>query len=230
MNDSALRRDISRLIGIEREKAGASLEALAQRAGISTAMLSRIEKGSHAPSLDAIEKIFTALGLQLRLAAEPLDDLDAQLDRASWRPVADRLEQSGLGRLLSTMGNFPYVIDGALAANLHGVPIPIRALEIAVAWADADQFTRWLVRRLAYRWHEQRQEFRMLDLDPRAPGPHRWTTGFGEIYARMCDELPDSIEVKLEAAAHRVRPLDQVQPLDPHAERLLQRYRERASD
>ena len=34
----------------------------------------------------------------------------------------------------------------------------------------------------------------MLDLDPRAPGPHYWQTSFGKVRARMCDELPDSVE------------------------------------
>jgi hypothetical protein len=45
----------------------------------------------------------------------------------------------------------------------------------------------------------------------------------------MCDQLPDSVEVKLGAAAYRVRPLDSVQIVDARTEWLLQRHKERLS-
>jgi transcriptional regulator with XRE-family HTH domain len=227
MSESWLRRDIARLMQREREAAGLTHAELAARAGISASTLTRIERRTLAPSLDNLEKIFGALGLQLRVATEPLDDLDAQIDRLSWLPLATRLEKSGVADLLRTLESVPYVIDGGLAAALQGVPLPIDALELDIAWDDAGPFTGWLVRRLAYRWYDAKQEFRMLDLDPRAPGPHFWQTSMGKVRARMVEELPESVEITVGSTAYRVRPLAEVQSDDPVTARVLLRYRER---
>jgi transcriptional regulator with XRE-family HTH domain len=223
-----LRREIARVLIAEREAAGLSQADLAARAGVSAATLARIERGTHAPSLDMAEKLFTALGVQPVLSTAPLEDLDAQLDRLAWLPVAERLERSGLSRLLDSLESLSFVLDGALAATLQGVPLPVDALEIDVMWSDADRFTQWLLRRFAYRWHARSEEFRMLDLDPRAPGPHYWQTQFGKIRATMSEELPDSVEVKVANVAYRVRPLADIAPADDRAARLLRRYLERA--
>jgi transcriptional regulator with XRE-family HTH domain len=229
---SSLRGELAELIRRERESAGLTPADLAARAGLPAANVTRIERGTLAASLDTAERLFAALGLRLRLSTEALHgdldaDLDAQLDRLAWVPLAERLSRSGLSHLLDTLDGFAYVVDGALAANLHGVPLPTDALEIAVAWADAEAFNRWLVKRFAYRWHERSGEFRALDLDPRAPGPHFWRTSFGAVRATMCDELPDSVEIPVGERAYRVRPLVEVEPADEEAARLLRRFRER---
>lgn len=230
MSDSPLRRELGRLIRQEREAANLSLADLAGRAGVSQNSLGRIERATLAPSLDTIEKIFAALGLQVRLDVEPLDDdLDAQLDRLSWLPLSERLERSGLSHLLTTLDNVAFVLDGALAANLLGIPLPVDALDLVVTWHDSDRFTGWLLKRFAYRYHERSGEFRMLDLDPRAPGPHYWQTNFGKVRAQMVDELPDSVEVVVGEHAYRVRPLSDLVLPDRDTARLLQRFRERIS-
>jgi transcriptional regulator with XRE-family HTH domain len=229
MSESWLRRDVARLLQRERAAAGLSHAELAARSGVSASNLARIERRTLAPSLDSVEKIFAALGLQARLATEPLDDLDAQVDQLAWLPLATRLERSGLADLLRTLASLPYVIDGGLAATLQGLPLPIDALELDIAWDDAGQFTGWLVRRLAYRWYDAKQEFRLLDLDPRAPGPHFWQTSLGKVRARMVEELPVSIEINVGTTAYRVRPLAEVQTDDPVTARVLLRYRERSA-
>lgn len=227
MTDSPLRRELGRLLRQQREAAGLTAAELASRAGTTPSNVSRVERATLAASLDTVERLFAALGLQLRLETEPMLDLDSQLDRLAWLPLPERLARSGVCDLLESVSGFAYVIDGALAATLHGVPLPIDALDIAVAWSDADAFTRWLLKRFAYRWHERSEEFRMLDLDPRAPGPHYWQTTFGQVRARMCDELPDSEPVTVDERTYQVRPLDEVTPTDPEAVRLLRRFRER---
>jgi transcriptional regulator with XRE-family HTH domain len=223
----ALRGEIARILQAEREAAGLSLADLAARSGVNAATLTRIERGTHVPSLEMVEKILAALGLQLAVSTEPLDDLDAQLDRLAWLPVAERLARSGLAHLLETLDTLPFVIDGALAATLQGVPLPVEVLELDLAWADSDAFTRWLLRRFAYRFHDRSQEFRMLDLDPRAPGPHFWQTQFGKIRVHMGDRLPDSVEIKVGDVAYRVRPLADITAADERSARLLRRYLER---
>jgi transcriptional regulator with XRE-family HTH domain len=228
MSDSPLRRELGRLIRQEREAANLSLADLAARAGISQNNLGRIERATLAPSLETMEKIFLALGLQLRLDVEPLDDdLGTQLERLSWLPLTERLERSGLSHLLTTLDNVAFVLDGALAANLLGVPLPVDALDLVLTWADSDRFTGWLLKRFAYRYHERSGEFRMLDLDPRAPGPHYWQTNFGKVRAHMVDELPDSVEVAVDDRTYRVRPLAEITLPDRDTARLLQRFRER---
>ena len=67
----------------------------------------------------------------------------------------------------------------------------------------------------------------MLDLDPRAPGPHYWQTSFGKVRARMCDELPGGVEVTVGEKAYRVRPLAEIELVDETTDRLLRRFRER---
>jgi transcriptional regulator with XRE-family HTH domain len=223
-----LRKDIARLMLQQREAAGLSHAQLAERTGVNAATLARIERGTHVPSLEMVERIFAGLGLSIVIAIEPLGDLDSQLDRLAWLPVTERLAKSGLSHLLETLDPIPFVVDGALAATLQGVPLPVEVLEIDVAWADSDAFTRWLLRRFAYRWHERSEEFRMLDLDPRAPGPHYWQTQFGKIRAHMADGLPESVEIKVGDVAYRVRPLSDIEPADERAARLLRRYLERS--
>jgi transcriptional regulator with XRE-family HTH domain len=228
MSDTHLRREVGQLVQRERESAGLSPAELAARAGLSASTLGRIERGTLAASVDTVDKIFCALGLRLRLSTESVaDDLDAQLDRLAMMPLAARLARSGVSHLLETLDGFGFAIDGALAANLHGVPLPVETLEIAVGWAEAEAFNRWLVKRFAYRWHERTGEFRGLDLDPRAPGPHYWQTSFGKVRARMSDELPAGEELPFGGRTYRVLPLAAIDPADDEAAGLLRRYRDR---
>jgi transcriptional regulator with XRE-family HTH domain len=228
MTDSgALRRDISRLLQQEREAAGLTHADLAARSGVAATSLSRIERGTLAPSIDNLEKIFSALGLRIRITVERAE-ADAELiDRDAWLPLSTRLEKSGLGQLLRMLDqdHVPYVIDGALAATMQGAPLPIEVLEVDVAWRDAGRFTGWLVRRLAYRWHEAHQEFRVHDLDPRAPGPHYWQTAIGRVRARMVDELPERVEIKVGDTAYQVRPIAQVGSDEEKTARAIDRFR-----
>jgi transcriptional regulator with XRE-family HTH domain len=229
MSDSPLRRDLGQLIRLEREAAGLSIDDLATRAGTTPGTLTRVERATHTPSLELAERVFAALGLRLRLGTERVADIDAELDRLALQPLAQRLDRSGMAHLLSSIEGFPFVIDGAVAAALHGIPVPLDTLDIAVAWADAEVFSRWLTRRFAYRWHERSQEFRMLDLDPRSPGPHFWKTTFGQVRAQLCDELPDAIEVTVDEVSYRVRPLSQVTTVDEAVDRMVRRYQERSA-
>lgn len=174
-----------------------------------------------------LEMLFAALGAQLAVTVEPLDaDVDAQIAELTERSIAERIAETRLDRAIDSLGGIPYVLAGCTAAILQNAPVPADAIDLAVAWRDAEAFTDWLTDKYAQRWNAKWQQFGYLALDPREPGDHRWQTMVGEIRAMMCDELPEVIEVRHNGRPYRVVPLAQVEVMDPHAANLLRRYRE----
>ncbi|ASW55863.1 helix-turn-helix transcriptional regulator [Plantactinospora sp. KBS50] len=228
MSTDRLQKMFRTLLRRQRELHGLTQAQLAARAGISQASIARIEAGGRAPSLPMTERILAALGSQLTIDVEPLDaDVDRQIIELSAKPVAERVRDAGLDWAVDRLDGLPYVFTGATAALLQGAPVSTRAVEIAVAWPDADAFTDWLIKRHAQRWHDRWQVFSSLDVDPREPGAHRWDTGAGEIVATMCPRAPESIEVRHDGQGYRVVPLALVEVTDPVTARLLRRHRER---
>lgn len=53
-------------VRVKRKKCGFSQEKLAEKAGLSTVFISRIERGIESPSLDSIVKIAKALDVRVR--------------------------------------------------------------------------------------------------------------------------------------------------------------------
>ncbi|GIG89605.1 hypothetical protein [Plantactinospora endophytica] len=125
------------------------------------------------------------------------------------------------------LGDLPYVLTGTAAALPQGAPVPMGDVEIAVAWRDAERFTTWLDRYYARRWNPRYDDFGYLVNDPREPGEHRWQTVVGVLRARMCDELPESIEVRHGDRSYRVLPLALVEATEPATADLLRRWRAR---
>jgi transcriptional regulator with XRE-family HTH domain len=65
------RRLLGEAIRAERTKAGFSQEKLAEKAGLSTVFISRVERGKESPSVDSLVKIARALGVHVHdLASE----------------------------------------------------------------------------------------------------------------------------------------------------------------
>jgi len=60
------RRLLGETIRGKRKKAKFSQEKLAERAGLSTVFISRVERGKESPSVDSLVKIAKALGLSAR--------------------------------------------------------------------------------------------------------------------------------------------------------------------
>jgi hypothetical protein len=175
-----------------------------------------------------LERLFAALGTQLAIGVEPLDaHLDARIAELAGRPLARRLAENDLHNAVNRLGDLPYVLTGSIAALVQGAPLPADDVEIAVAWRDADRFAGWLDRVYAQRWNTRWQEFGYVRTDPREPGEHRWRTTAGVIRAGMCDELPESIEVRHGERTYRVVPLALVEVTDRATADLLRRCRDR---
>jgi transcriptional regulator with XRE-family HTH domain len=62
-----------------RRRAGLTQRALAERAGTSQAAIARIERGRQSPSIETLQRILHACGLELRMRIEPYDDHDERL-------------------------------------------------------------------------------------------------------------------------------------------------------
>ena len=101
------------------------------------------------------------------------------------------------------------------------------AVEIAVRSRDSPRFTAFLERGRAQRWDARWQEWGGGHPEPEEPGEHRWRTRFGELRARMCDELPEPIEIRLGERTYPVEPLVEVEVTDRRTAELLSRYRRR---
>lgn len=60
------RRLLGEAVRAKRKKTGLSQEKLAEKAGLSTVFISRVERGKESPSVDSLVKIARALGVRVR--------------------------------------------------------------------------------------------------------------------------------------------------------------------
>ncbi|WBC12435.1 helix-turn-helix transcriptional regulator [Micromonospora sp. WMMA1998] len=231
MTESRLAGQVAHAVRHEREQAGLTQQALAGRAGLSQAAVARIERGDRLPSLPTVERLLGALGRQIRIEVEPLDShLDATLDEAAGTALTERIADLGLDRIVDALGDLSHVLAGSTAAVLQGAPLPVEAVEIAVRWRDAPRFTAWLDRAHAQRWNARWEEWGGVRPEPEEPGEHRWLTRYGELRARMCEDLPEPVEVRLGDRTYPVEPLVEVEVTDRRTADLLRRYRQRRAE
>jgi transcriptional regulator with XRE-family HTH domain len=223
---SDLRTHIGTTLRRRRERHGLTQAELAERTATSQATVARVEAGERAPSVAMLERLFGALGCQVRLRLEPLDhETDHAIATLAGVRIETRIAESGIPAL-ADLAPIPYVFRGAAAALLQGAPVPVDAIEIALARPDCDAFVRWLGRRYGKRWNPQYQDFGIVPVDPRLPGENLWRIiGGVRIRVELADSLPESIEVHYDGRGYRVVPLPDVEVHDPDAARLLRRVR-----
>ena len=98
--------DIGKMIKIERERQGISMNALAKRAQIGQSTLSYIESSQRQPTFEVVERLVTALGFTLpEFFAGNKPDLDPELRRMV--DTAKKLtpeQRESILQLLETMG------------------------------------------------------------------------------------------------------------------------------
>ena len=71
MNDIPIESVISENIKLLRKKLGWSQELLAEKTGVSAPYITQIEAGKRTPSLDIVEKLAFALGVEYKILFEP---------------------------------------------------------------------------------------------------------------------------------------------------------------
>lgn len=115
-----------------RKRQGFTVKALAQRAGVSTGMISQIERGLSNPSLNLLERLRQALGIPLTSLLEDRPDRPAPalsgelVRRAAERPRFSVGSQGFVKELLSPNG------DHALQFMLITIPPGSRTEEMLV--------------------------------------------------------------------------------------------------
>lgn len=135
-----------------RWEAGLTQDLMASRAGVSRAMLARIESGSRNPSLPMLERLLAVAGKQVRIELEPLDaDVRRAIaeHRAADAPPATvtALHQlAGYSDWPALLPAVPHRFEGLAAASLLGAPVPVESIEVALA--DVPATWRWLTERL----------------------------------------------------------------------------------
>jgi transcriptional regulator with XRE-family HTH domain len=219
-------REIGLLFRVERERRSLRQQDVAELAGLRQQHVSRFEGGRRAASLPMVERLFGALGVQLRVEVEALDaHLDAEIAKVRAELARWRTAWGGQAAWFCQFRpGVPLVADGPLAALMHGVPVKVTALEFAVTRADLDALAEMLQSLPnTLRKDARFGDFRSYDRDPRRPGPLCWLTPHGEVKIRVLPVMPPPIAMGVADTVLSVLPLPAVAAAFPAVSRVMAR-------
>lgn len=180
-----------------REKSGLSQRQLALFAGLSSSLVTRLERGDLNPTWKTLERLAEVLQLEpvLRLVPNDLAVRETGDLARSSKPV-DRLRKqpvNALGMLsLFQSLNVPYVVAGAAAALLQGFPTPVNDLHLIVE--DSDDALRAVAQALL----SQLLLFEEVEPEQLRQFVQR-SWGFNEcaVNITLASELPPAVEIEL---------------------------------
>ena len=227
--------DIGGLVRRHRDAAGLTQQEFARAAGVSQSLLSSIERNRCCPTFGTLCRLLDVLGLQLDLSAsDRTASLDAAIDAATKRPMGERLRRGPFDgvTILERLAAAAPVVEGAAGAVLHGAPLEVDHLSVAVASGQMAALAAGLRALASDRWSDQYRMWGPADPDPRQPGAMRWFTMAGEVRVRLVDPAPEALTVVVGDALLgdvlvRVRPLHAIEAEDEPTARILARVRER---
>jgi hypothetical protein len=122
------------------------------------------------------------------------------------------------------------VVEGAAGAVLHGAPVPLRGLDVAIERSRLDDLADVIQGSYAERWSDVWSRWGMESPDPRAHGPMRWQTLDGEFSVRLVDEPVEAVTVLLDDLPVAVLPLHAIESADRRTARALTHLRARAAE
>jgi transcriptional regulator with XRE-family HTH domain len=139
-NDGAA---LARRIRSEREAKGWSLAGLAERAHVSKAMLSKIERDEASPTAATLSRIATAYGLTLAALFEPVGAASPRLVRAKEQPLWRDPKTSYLRRQVFLSRSNPLeLVEIELPARQEvGFPASAYLLVQEVVWVLTNRLT-----------------------------------------------------------------------------------------
>lgn len=229
MQREVIAEAVGSILDAERSRAGLSQAQLAERAGVSQQLVSRLERGAVNATLATVQRIFAVLGKQLRVEAVPLGaDLDIGIDR-SLAAAEEEHEQMGVhSSLLRHLSDIPFAVTGRLAAYSQGAPMQSPAwIDIVVARKDLDALAAVMAKSFCMRWSAKWEDWGYDSTDPREPGMPRWRIRLSDMRLQIVDELPPTIEMRLGEFLLRLVPLAEIEREDPWLRRLMTRWRQR---
>ncbi|MEV0894711.1 helix-turn-helix transcriptional regulator [Promicromonospora sp. MEB111] len=236
--------DLAALIKEARQEARLTQEELGRRVGRSRASISQLEAGVRTPSFGSLREILAALGKQVRLELEPLDeDIRRQIVEHRHDPdLADRVffavEQ------IEDLVGLDLRIEGLAAAALLGAPVDAGDPQVAVA--NTERTTDWLADKLRHDRIRFRPAGWVGTAWPRTPQevydlievecPDGWIMVHGffhETPIRFAPAEDVARHVLIDNGEHgplRVQPLHEIDTTDRDAARVLRLLREQAQD
>ncbi len=111
---------ISARVRIERESRGWSLSELADRSGVSKAMISKIERGAASPTATVLGRLSGAFGLQLSMLLALAEQTGERLSRATDQAVWQDPETGYTRRAVSPRnGGMLELVEVTLPANVR---------------------------------------------------------------------------------------------------------------
>lgn len=243
---------VGTLLRQARERAGISQRVLAQKAGTSRSRVSSYENEGVSPTVETLDRLLAACGLQARVTLEPLlADVDTRVDAMVngtcdleplgpaetlinlIRTLDDHPEATYLsfGRKPMRLGPVRWAFDGAVALQLHGLAAALDLIEVVVL---ADDATRsWLMaisaqgyaRGQVVDWRED--DWSLL----REATDGVLFSLLSLLRVRIVDETPQSvlISVPWHDEPVPVATVDEVERGHPAHEEVLKRWRTRRS-
>jgi transcriptional regulator with XRE-family HTH domain len=227
---------IGRLLRQTREGSALTQEALAAASGVRQTAISAYERERRVPAWKTAERLFAAMGVQMRIELESLDaDIDRQIDSyaaMSWPERARKLPYYLL-RLDTQFPGVPLVVTGAAAAALHGAPVPVSRIDLLVQDTDAalKALCAPLRELLARLWDPETESWVGSAFYPavlRELKTSQWMVFLDQIRVTLVKALPEGVTVVVDGAKIPVLPLHEIELTDPEAARLLARLRARA--
>jgi len=140
-----------------------SLSQLAAAAEVSRSSLHDYRRGTRSPTVQTLDRLLAACGLQARVLLEPLmADLDARVEALagacpafeedSWRTLIASLNDmpgardGRIGTPAPRRGPVTWAVDGACALVLHGMavePAGLQAMDVVVRLDEALRYWMW---------------------------------------------------------------------------------------
>jgi transcriptional regulator with XRE-family HTH domain len=235
--------DPAALIKQARHDAHVTQGELARRVGRSRASISQLEAGVRTPSLGSLQAILAALGKQVRLELEPLDEdvrreiIEHRHDPELAGKIYFAVEQ------IEDMADLEFRIEGLAAAALLGAPVAAGTPQVAVAHTERSM--DWLAEKLRRDRIRLRPESWIGRAFPRTPQeahdliaaecPGGWIMVggfFHETSVRFAPADDVARHVLIDNGEHPlpVQPLHEIDTTDRHAARVLRLLREQAQD
>jgi transcriptional regulator with XRE-family HTH domain len=205
-----------------RLSAGLSLADAAERAGVSVGYLSRAENDHLVPTWTTLTRIAEALGCEpyLRLlpsrgvVAARVEQLAAMTPEQ--RLAGDVDPRRALRGLADAV--VPFVVTGAVAGVLQGLPMSIDGMAVSVRDEDdaVDRLSGVLIREQVLFRDVEPDEMRAMCAE------HSWAIGWCDVTVTFVATLPASVEVQVGPQVIQVVPLVDLVAGDADAAQVLE--------